>query len=83
MFSVCAFSRCSKILRTQFVNLSLEKYNQQALKDSDQDLASILMQRLEILESCRMDPTQDEGSYQRDLDVDEWYEADRRRARQG
>ncbi|CBJ48652.1 conserved unknown protein [Ectocarpus siliculosus] len=56
---------------------------QAALKDNDQDLASILMQRLEILESCRMDPTQDEGSYQRDLDVDEWYEADRRRARQG
>lgn len=50
------------------------------MKDTDQELAGILMQRLEILESCRMDPTQDEGSYQRDLDADEWYERDRRRA---
>lgn len=65
------------------IETALSKHKKQALKDNDQDLASILMQRLEILESCRMDPTQDEGSYQRDLDVDEWYEADRRRARQG
>lgn len=51
-----------------------------AIKDKDQELAGILMERLEILESCRMDPTQDEGSYQKDLDADEWYERDRRRA---
>ncbi|CAM9523221.1 unnamed protein product [Scytosiphon promiscuus] len=56
---------------------------QTAMKDNDGELAGILMQRLEILESCRMDPTQDEGTYQRDLDADEWYERDRRRAIQG
>lgn len=55
----------------------------QAMKEEDQELAGILMQRLEILESCRMDPTQDEGSYQRDLDADEWYQMDRRRASGG
>ncbi|CAN0258739.1 unnamed protein product [Pylaiella littoralis] len=56
---------------------------QAAMKDQDEELAGILMQRLEILESCRLDPTQDEGSYQKDLDADEWYEMDRRRALRG
>lgn len=55
----------------------------QAMKDEDEELAGILMERLEILESCRMDPTQDVGSYQKDLDSDEWYEMNRRRAMGG
>ncbi|CAN0258499.1 unnamed protein product [Pylaiella littoralis] len=41
------------------------------MQDQDEKLAGILMQRLEILEGCRLDPTQDEGSYQNDLDADE------------
>ena len=48
------------------------------MKEGDEDLAKILMDRLEILESCRMDATQDVGSYQKDLDADEWYLKDRR-----
>ena len=48
------------------------------MKDRDDELAQILMARLEILESCRMDATQDVGSYQKDLDADEWYLTDRR-----
>lgn len=50
------------------------------MADNDQELASILIERLEILESCRMDATQDVGSYQKDMDADEWYLRDRRRA---
>lgn len=50
----------------------------QALKDNDEELAKILMDRLDLLERCRMDPTQDVGSYQKDLDADEWYLRNRR-----
>lgn len=50
----------------------------QAMADKDQELAGILMERLEILESCRIDNTQDVGAYQKDLDADEWYLRDRR-----
>lgn len=50
------------------------------MKDDDKELASILMERLEILDSCKMDITQDVGAYQKDLDADEWYLRDRRRS---
>lgn len=50
----------------------------QALKDNDDELAQILVDRLDLLERCRMDPTQDVGSYQKDLDADEWYLRNRR-----
>ncbi|CAM9747337.1 unnamed protein product [Ascophyllum nodosum] len=53
---------------------------QMAMKDDDQKLASILIERLEVLDSCRMDLTQDVGAYQKDLDADEWYLRDRRRS---
>lgn len=45
----------------------------QAIREQDQELATILRERLEILESCRIQPTQDVRSYQKDLDDDEWY----------
>lgn len=48
------------------------------MKDQDEELAKILVDRLEILESCRMDSTLDVGSYQKDLDADEWYLRNRR-----
>lgn len=51
------------------------------MKDNDQELAGILMERLEILESCRMDPSLDVDSYQKDLDADEWYLRNRRASR--
>ena len=43
-------------------------------------MVDIIRERMEILDSCKMDLTQDEGSYQKDLDADEWYIANRRRA---
>lgn len=48
------------------------------MKDGDEELCRILVDRLEVLESCRMDPTKDVGSYQKDLDADEWYLQNRR-----
>jgi len=50
----------------------------EALLAGESELAARLAARLELLEATRADPTQDEGSYQRDLDADEWYLQDRR-----
>lgn len=36
-------------------------------------LAAELEAVYERLTVARLDPTQDEGSYQKDLDVDDWY----------
>jgi len=40
---------------------------------NNMELAERLQERLNVLKEIRADYTQDEGSYQRDLDQDEWY----------
>jgi hypothetical protein len=45
----------------------------------DIDSAQYYESEAEFLKSLRADPTQDEGSYSRFLDRDEWYERNRRR----
>lgn len=48
-----------------------------ARKDGMEDLADEWDNEAEFLESLRADVTQDEGSYSRFLDRDDWYERDR------
>ena len=76
--SLCMVGLCSKAFSVRRLRFSLAAH--QAMKDDDQKLASILIERLEVLDSCRMDLTQDVGAYQKDLDADEWYLRDRRRS---
>lgn len=48
-----------------------------ARKEGNNDLASQWDSESDFLESLRADSTQDEGSYNRFLDKDDWYERDR------
>eukprot|EP00904_Undaria_pinnatifida_P000681 jgi/Undpi1/10613/HiC_scaffold_29.g13063.m1 len=72
------FARAGELCAEKSERHIVAEQLQVAMKEGDEDLAKILMDRLEILESCRMDATQDVGSYQKDLDADEWYLKDRR-----
>jgi hypothetical protein len=50
-----------------------------ARNEGDEELASQWDEEARLLETLRADVTQDEGSYSRFLDRDEWYERDRQR----
>lgn len=50
-----------------------------ALAEEDYARAEQLRARLDVLTELRMDPTQEEGSYDRFLDQDEWYAEQQRR----
>ena len=50
-----------------------------ARREGNEDLAEQWETEAEFLESLRADVTQDEGSYSRFLDKDDWYERDRKR----
>ena len=50
-----------------------------ARRDGNEDLAEEWENEAEFLEGLRADITQDEGSYSRFLDKDDWYERDRKR----
>ncbi|KAG5191463.1 hypothetical protein JKP88DRAFT_271319 [Tribonema minus] len=51
-----------------------------AVEEEDYEAANRLRARLEVLTALRADVTQDEGSYDRYLDADEWYVRERMRA---
>jgi hypothetical protein len=53
---------------------------EKAKRIGDQKAVAELWQQLDQLTSARADATQDEGSYDRFLDADEWYVEQRRRA---
>ena len=50
-----------------------------ARREGNEDVAKEWENEAEFLESLRADVTQDEGSYSRFLDRDDWYERDRQR----
>jgi hypothetical protein len=50
-----------------------------ARRDGNEDLAEKWESEAEFLEALRADVTQDEGSYSRFLDKDDWYERDRQK----
>ena len=49
-----------------------------AVEAGDAELVAQLEEEFARLTTARLDPTQDEGSYQKDLDVDDWYLKNRR-----
>jgi hypothetical protein len=61
--------------RRQLVSDALDA----ALAADDLATAATLRERLDVLTDARMDPTLEEGSYDRYLDQDEWYAAEQRR----
>ena len=51
----------------------------EARRNGDEDMAKEWETESAFLEGLRADVTQDEGSYSRFLDKDDWYERDRQR----
>lgn len=50
----------------------------QAREEGDEVLLALLEEEYARLTVAKIDPTQDEGSYQKDLDQDDWYLKNRR-----
>jgi hypothetical protein len=48
------------------------------LRAGDLELAQELEEQFVLLTMTKMDPTLDEGTYQKDLDQDDWYVRSRR-----
>lgn len=67
-----------KLVKSRSERTKVKEELAAALRQGDLQRAQELQDRLEVLTAIRFDITQDEGSYQKDLDQDEWYLRSRR-----
>ena len=67
-------------LKSKKSNLQIAREREKAARrDGNENLAKQWNEEAKFLETLRADVTQDEGSYSRFLDRDDWYERDRQR----
>mmetsp|Transcript_26806 Transcript_26806/g.84011 ORF Transcript_26806/g.84011 Transcript_26806/m.84011 type:complete len:82 (+) Transcript_26806:1198-1443(+) len=65
--------RVSELSQNRSERGSVKMQLESAVADEDYALAAELQAKLDVLDRCRADITQDEGSYDPYLDADPWY----------